>query len=345
MTGTGRRKVFLVHGRNGPAREALESLLRAFDLKVISWRQACTWAGGGSPYTGDVVAAGMQRADAVVVLLTPDDEGRLRPEFRQDRDGPDERELNGQPRMNVVFEAGMAMALDRDRVVIVEVGAVRRMSDIDGVNVVRLDDSIERRRDLAARLQATGLDVDMDDESWRTAGTFAPAAATDPAPRPVAWLVPAPVGGDQGSKPERYLAFWTRFADRAAADPRTAPWLRPKTPRRDNWMTLETRGAGAYIVGFASGRRLRAEYYIDAGSQDINDRVFGDLSALRHSIETAFGGSLSWEDLPGRRASRIAAYRSGEVLTTAEHEDYIEWFLGTISRLRSAIHPLAAPPG
>ena len=85
----------------------------------------------------------------------------------------------------------MAMAVNPSRVVLVEVGQVRKMSDTDGLNVIRLHDGIERRRDFAARLSAAGLDVDMDNDNWRDAGSFngealtttdlAPAAEGQPA--------------------------------------------------------------------------------------------------------------------------------------------------------------------
>jgi hypothetical protein len=166
------RSVFLVHGRDHSARDALIALLKAFDLKVINWRDAATRAGGGTPYTGDIVAAGMELADAVVILLTPDDIGYVRPDFREATDGPHELEPTGQARLNVVFEAGLAMARDRDKVVVVEVGQVRKMSDIDGLNVIRMHDNIERRKDLAQRLRSAGLSVDTDGEEWRNAGNF-----------------------------------------------------------------------------------------------------------------------------------------------------------------------------
>jgi len=174
------RRVFLVHGRDHSARDALITLLKAFDLKVIQWRDAAEYAGGGTPYTGDIVAAGMANADAVVVLLTPDDIGCVRPYLREMTDGPHEWEPTGQARLNVVFEAGMAMARDRDRVVLVEVGQVRKMSDVDGLNVIRMDDSVERRKDLAQRLRSAGLAVDTDSDEWRTAGSFISGRLTSP---------------------------------------------------------------------------------------------------------------------------------------------------------------------
>jgi predicted nucleotide-binding protein len=167
-----RRRVFLVHGRDLAARDALIDLLRALDLKVIHWREAAAHAGGGTPYTGDIVAAGMELADAVVVLLTPDDIGYVRDDFRLESDGIHELKPTGQARLNVIFEAGMAMALDRNRVVLIEVGEVRKLSDTDGLNVIRLLDTIDCRKDLAQRLRSAGLSVDTEGEEWRTAGSF-----------------------------------------------------------------------------------------------------------------------------------------------------------------------------
>jgi predicted nucleotide-binding protein len=180
----GGRKVFLVHGRDHEAREALIVLLQAFDLRVISWREAAEHAGGGTPYTGDIVAAGLRLADAVVVLMTPDDVGYVRPARRDTHDGPHDLEPTGQARLNVVFEAGMAMALAKRRTVLVEVGVVRGMTDTAGLNVVRMIDTVERRRDLAARLRSAGLAVDLDGDEWRTAGSFRAATLSPDELRP-----------------------------------------------------------------------------------------------------------------------------------------------------------------
>ncbi len=165
-----KRQVFLVHGRDVVARQGLVDLLRAFDLRVVGWEEAAAATGTATPYTGDVVTRGMAMSDAVVVLLTPDDLGCVQPHFRQERDGTDELELSGQARLNVVFEAGMAMALDRSRVVMVEMGAVRQMSDTAGLNVVRLQDALPSRRTLGNRLRTAGLDVHFDNDDWPTAG-------------------------------------------------------------------------------------------------------------------------------------------------------------------------------
>ncbi|SHN33974.1 TIR domain-containing protein [Cryptosporangium aurantiacum] len=167
-----RRRVFLVHGRDLAKRDSLTALLRAFDLRTITWSEAEAATGVATPYTGDVVIAGMDAADIVVVLLTPDDLGQLSPEFIQVNDGPEERQPSGQPRMNVIFEAGMAMARSRNSVIFVEIGKIRPMSDITGLNVLRLTNDVESRRQLGTRLRTAGLTVDMEHDGWRSAGDF-----------------------------------------------------------------------------------------------------------------------------------------------------------------------------
>ena len=65
--------------------------------------------------------------------------------------------------------------------VLVEVGATRTLSDTAGLNVIRLRNDVESRKDLAARLRAAGLAADTDREEWRTVGDFdrAPLRAAD----------------------------------------------------------------------------------------------------------------------------------------------------------------------
>jgi predicted nucleotide-binding protein len=55
------RKVFVIHGRNEPARRGLFDFLRALGLEPIEWSQAIAMTGQGSPYIGDVLDAVSRR--------------------------------------------------------------------------------------------------------------------------------------------------------------------------------------------------------------------------------------------------------------------------------------------
>lgn len=169
---TARRFVFVVRGRDEATYTALVSLLRALDLRVVTWEDAVRGLEGGTPSTLDIVRSGIDMADAVVVLMTPDDLGKVKNEFSDPHDSPTEAKLTGQARQNVVFEAGWAMALKQNKVVLVQAGDVRALSDIDGLNYVRLSGDISSRKTLINRLRNCKLDVDDSGEEWRTAGTF-----------------------------------------------------------------------------------------------------------------------------------------------------------------------------
>lgn len=167
------RKVFVVHGRNTAARDAMFSFLRAIGLDPMEWGQAVRATQNPSPYTGDILDAAFSQAQAVLVLLTPDDEARLRKRFRRSDDEPDESTLMGQPRPNVLFEAGMARGRFPSRTVIVEVGRVKPFSDIAGLHVMRLDGSVESRQMLIERLELAHCAVDWTGKTdWHAAGDF-----------------------------------------------------------------------------------------------------------------------------------------------------------------------------
>ncbi len=171
------REVFVVHGRNDTAREAMFAFLRSIDLHPLEWSEAINATGKASPYIGEILDAAFSRAHAVVVLFTPDDQARLAAPFRVEGDPLYETELTGQARPNVLFEAGMAMGRDQDRTVLVELGDLRPFSDVAGRHAIRLDNSSQRRQALAQRLKVAGCQVDIQGTHWHKAGDFEAALA------------------------------------------------------------------------------------------------------------------------------------------------------------------------
>jgi predicted nucleotide-binding protein len=118
-----------------------------------------------SPHNLDAVRAAMDLGQAVVVILTAEDQGGRLPWLA----GPDDEEdllLQGQPRQNVVLEAGMAMGIDRNRTVLVEIGRIRRPSDFDGLNTVRLTNDVNTRSALRSRLRDAGCLVNDSGNDW-----------------------------------------------------------------------------------------------------------------------------------------------------------------------------------
>jgi hypothetical protein len=102
------RRVMVVYGRDGEARRAMFDYLRALGLEPAEWRKLVAETEKGAPYIGEILERAFERAAAVVVLFTPDDEAKLRDELLSDGDPDYERSPTPQARPNVLFEAGMA---------------------------------------------------------------------------------------------------------------------------------------------------------------------------------------------------------------------------------------------
>lgn len=80
------KAVWVVHGRNTKLRDSLFDFLRAIGLEPLEFSKAVILTGKAAPYIGEILDAAFAKAAAVVVLLTPDDEARLKPEFQKSGD-------------------------------------------------------------------------------------------------------------------------------------------------------------------------------------------------------------------------------------------------------------------
>jgi predicted nucleotide-binding protein len=172
ITSKNPRQVFVVHGRNQKARDSIFIFLRTIGLHPLEWSELVKATGKGSPYVGEILDRAFSEAQAVVVLMTPDDEGQLRQIFRKPDDPMHETELTPQARLNVVFEAGMAMGRNSQRTIIVELGGLRPFSDVVGRHVIKLDNTSQKRQELAQRLQTAGCTVNLNGTDWHTDGNF-----------------------------------------------------------------------------------------------------------------------------------------------------------------------------
>ena len=132
-----KRKVFVVHGRNSAARDAMFFFLRSLSLQPIEWSEAVGLTGKTNPFIGEVLDAAFANAQAIVVIMTPDDIAYLDERFRLPDDPRTKRSRTPQARPNVLFEAGMAMGHCPDRAILVQLGNIRPFSDISGRHMVQ----------------------------------------------------------------------------------------------------------------------------------------------------------------------------------------------------------------
>jgi hypothetical protein len=150
------------------------------------------------------------------------------------------------------------------------------------------------------------------------------------------------VGERKRDLAERHLIrrqFWADFLAFAKTKTKLHATI---SPSYETWV-----GTGAGRMGLAynyvvNQHETRAELYIDRGkdSDTENKRIFDQLEAHTQEIEEAFGGSLTWERLEGKRACRISkrlnigGYRDEERLP-----EIFEAAVDAMIRLERALGP------
>ena len=164
--------IFVVHGRNESLRKSMFDFLRSIGLEPVEWEKAVLKAKGGNPYVEDVLRTTMENVHAIVVLLTPDDEAKLKDEFVQRGERSTEGKLLGQPRANVLFEAGWAVGRFPEKTLLVQVGKLRGFTDIGGKHMLHLGNDASKRTAFANRLKKFGCKIDLDGSDWSKTGDF-----------------------------------------------------------------------------------------------------------------------------------------------------------------------------
>ena len=176
--------------------------LRAIGLNPIEWSRALASTGSASPYIGEVLDMAFEMAQAVVVLMTPDEVAYLISDHASGVDDPDTTP-GPQARPNVLFEAGIAMGRNPKRTVLVELGGLRPFSDVAGRHAVRLNDTAQKRNDLAQRLKSAGCHVDTSGTDWLNTGDFsAPKVPGGPLGR----RIPSAIGVRRNHLDAKYLS-------------------------------------------------------------------------------------------------------------------------------------------
>jgi predicted nucleotide-binding protein len=166
--------IFVVHGRDLALRDEMYAFLRALGLNPIEWNHAIAAAkGGANPIVGDVIDNAMKKAQGIMVLLSSDEDAKLKSKFVGHHDKRKHlHTLEGQPRPNVIFEAGLALGAHSDKTILVQVGEIREISDIAGKHMVHLTDDASSKQALAQRLE-TKLKFRIDpNANWLTVGRF-----------------------------------------------------------------------------------------------------------------------------------------------------------------------------
>lgn len=166
---------------------------------------------------------------------------------------------------------------------------------------------------------------------------------SDPAPffnvvaKPNAWARSVGAATRQsasGELAERHhvrLAYWASFAEYLRERKSTFVIRRPI---KDHW-TYFSIGRGGVSISptiLTKRKRIGVELYFHNDPLKIG---FNQLLAQRAQIESEFGEQLEWQELPTKKASRIAIFRDGsDPADTASFPEQHAWMLSHMEAFR-----------
>jgi hypothetical protein len=127
------------------------------------------------------------------------------------------------------------------------------------------------------------------------------------------------------------LNYWASFADYLQ---RHDTRFSIRRPNKDHWFEFPIGRSGVVISATINTKpkRIGVELYFH---RDPFKAGIRQLEAERPVIETAFGEALEWQELPGKKASRVALYRHDLDPINSEHYPEIHrWMLTNMNRFK-----------
>jgi len=143
------KRVFIIYGRDIEAHRELVKFITSLGLKELPFENVADEL-GPNPFIADIVRSGINKADAVIALFTPDEHASLYSPETGVAQGSDEARWQARP--NVIFEAGVALGIAEEKTILVTLGGdIRLFSDLAGMHFIDLT-SVKAKERLKNRL-------------------------------------------------------------------------------------------------------------------------------------------------------------------------------------------------
>jgi hypothetical protein len=170
---------------------------------------------------------------------------------------------------------------------------------------------------------------------------------SDPAPffrvvaKPNNWsrAVDAKVAAEQYLAQRHILrmSYWNSFSEFLKSRDTT---FSVRKDNKDSWHEFKT-GRSWFVISAtlnAQKKRVGVELYIH---RDPHKNAIRALEKDRTAIEQEIGAALEWQELPGKKASRIVLYRNDvDLANEGVYNDIHEWMLDKMQRFRKVFGPL-----
>lgn len=136
---------------------------------------------------------------------------------------------------------------------------------------------------------------------------------------------------------QKQLQFWTLLREELGTG-RSA--VRPRKAYPQHWMDFSIGRANFWVSAtlHSAEKRVGIEFNIRTPSLESD---FAALKAQREIIEGQMGCTLSWMDLPGKKSSRIALFKTGlDPLEEGNWPELLEWMKTNLERFDTVFRPI-----
>jgi len=136
--------------------------------------------------------------------------------------------------------------------------------------------------------------------------------------------------GDLTDTKTKQLEFWQQLKEFAATN---QPGLKLRTPRPQHWFDVAIGRSDCHISLVVDSRenKVRCELYIP-DSKELYQAFLSCRSEIENELDLM--EPLEWQELPGKKASRIRALHSFRFADTTTWEEAFVWLTETTSRFK-----------
>lgn len=142
----------------------------------------------------------------------------------------------------------------------------------------------------------------------------------------------------RSKRQDTFKRFWSQFIDLSSQQ---TPLFANRSSTTDHWLSAGIGKAGFTLTASLTEDRARVGCSISIGKNNasVNKAAFKTLLAQKATIEAAFGGSLQWEELPGKDSCRICidSLKGGWKSPEADWPALQQWLTANAMRLEKAL--------
>jgi len=111
------------------------------------------------------------------------------------------------------------------------------------------------------------------------------------------------------------------------------------------WLGFGAGKSGLYFNwAFRNDKRFSVELYIDTVNKDKNKQYYQQIFEKRTILSSELASACSFEELEGKKASRIAIYTNGDIEDVVSNilvkEKLIKWSCDTMKKFSNALKPI-----